>query len=65
MSAIIPFPKAKPPQGMLDIYSAGQGLRGFDAMLPIALADRVLEIIKGAGVPVRFEFDKSAEILKI
>jgi hypothetical protein len=47
-------------RGVIDIYRAGQGLHGYDAMLPVDLADQIIRMIKAAGVPVRHEWNDIA-----
>jgi hypothetical protein len=46
MSNVVHFPKAKPNRRMLDIYPAGRGMRGLDAMLPVDLANQFVAMIK-------------------
>ena len=65
MSNVTRFPKAKPDQGMLDIYRASQGMRGLDALLPIELADRIIEMIKAAAVPVRYEAPEDFAVIEM
>jgi hypothetical protein len=50
--------RSKAWRGVIDIYRAGPGMRGYDAMLPVALADQAIRRIEAAGVPVRFDAPK-------
>jgi hypothetical protein len=65
MSNIVQLPTAEPQQGMLDIYRAGCGMRGIDAMLPIELAKQVVDLIKAAGVPVRHEAPEGSAYISL
>jgi hypothetical protein len=47
--------KGKRGKGSVSIYCGRRGMRGIEGILPVDLADKLIAMVKAAGVPVRYD----------